>query len=196
MSLTRSWFEPRCVMALLQCWGWLDHHPYFRSHCSLAMCHMCSCIGDCFGVIPLASNYCIYGQLLFYSSFCVWSAATPKARHILRACVRCYFAHAQLHQQLSVCVCVVPRRSETNSIMLYPFMAQWLLRWFICSTVLSFFIYQIISYRCLLSGLESARKDLNQNWWATGYGPQRAIIRIDMFMCQILVSFVQLYPTK
>ena len=37
-----------------------------------------------------------------------------KARHILRACVPCYFAPAQLHQQLFVCVCR-SRRSETIS---------------------------------------------------------------------------------
>ena len=108
---------------------------------------------------------------------------------VLRACVRCYLAHAQLHQQLFVCVCVLPRRSETNSMMLYPFMAQWLLRWFVLRCLLMCSKYQIISYRCLLSGLESARKELNENWCATRYGPQRAIIHIDMFICQILVAF-------
>ena len=97
-----------------------------------------------------------------------------RARHILRACVRCYFANAQLHQQLFVCVCVVPRRSETKSIMLYPFMAQWLLRKFAVKLVLLCLLQilsnNIISLSLIRTGIGMKRieSELMCYWvWAT-----------------------------
>ena len=88
----------------------------------------------------------------------------------------------------AVCVCVLS--PEGLKLSLSCCIPSWhsgcsenlLSSWFYC---VYFKYYQIISYRCLLSGLESAWKELNQNWCATGYGPQRAIIHIDMFICQI-----------
>ena len=91
VSLTRSWFEPRCVMELLQCWGWLGHHPQFRSHFSLAMCHMCSCIGDCSGVIPLASSYLSVAILhmpsCISSCFCVCVSFPEGLKLTLSCCI-------------------------------------------------------------------------------------------------------------
>ena len=146
VSLTRSWFEPRCVMELLQCWGWLGHHPQFRSHFSLAMCHMCSCIGDCSGVIPLASSYLhLWTIVVLFLFLCLkygntvarhtiwmhWDMALEGETHSKGMCPLLFCTCPVASAAVFVCVCVVPRRSETNSIMLYPFMAQWLLPWFV-----------------------------------------------------------------